>query len=111
MDVVGFCPMGCGQTLFLGDGGHITCSYVDCPEPAAVDLLLAESDTRHLVRIEDDHFTVNHPLRERVDGSMFACDLFLTIRASDGPPVEPGWYRVHAEDGEMAYEAVDPPTP
>lgn len=39
--VVGFCPMGCGKTLFLGAGGHITCSFNLCPDPAAVDKMLS----------------------------------------------------------------------
>lgn len=38
--VVGRCPMGCGETLFLGSGGYVTCSWVECPQPdAASDLL------------------------------------------------------------------------
>ena len=36
----GKCPMGCGETLFVGAGGHITCSWVDCPRPDAADALL-----------------------------------------------------------------------
>lgn len=38
--VSGECPMGCGRTLFLGNGGHITCSLIGCPRPGAVDELL-----------------------------------------------------------------------
>jgi hypothetical protein len=38
--VAGECPMGCGRTLFLGDGGHVTCSLIGCPAPGAVDELL-----------------------------------------------------------------------
>lgn len=38
--VAGRCPMGCGETLFLAVGGHVTCSYAECPRPdAAADLL------------------------------------------------------------------------
>jgi Family of unknown function (DUF6085) len=33
--VKGRCPMGCGETLFLGIGGFVTCSYVHCPNPGA----------------------------------------------------------------------------
>lgn len=39
--VVGVCPMGCGETLFLGDGGHITCSNAECPDATAAGLLLS----------------------------------------------------------------------
>jgi hypothetical protein len=35
--VAGQCPMGCGETLFLGESGHITCSVLDCPDPGAAD--------------------------------------------------------------------------
>lgn len=45
--VMGNCPMGCGATLFLADGGHVTCSWVDCPNPAAPDELL-RADVRDL---------------------------------------------------------------
>lgn len=35
--VAGVCP-GCGlQSLFLADGGHVTCSSLDCPVPCAAD--------------------------------------------------------------------------
>lgn len=44
LSVAGRCPMGCGSTLFLGAGGHVTCSFVDCPDPAAVDELLKAAD-------------------------------------------------------------------
>lgn len=37
-DVQGYCPMGCGRTLFLGEGGHVTCSWAMCPNPSAVEL-------------------------------------------------------------------------
>lgn len=38
--VKGRCPMGCGETLFLGQGGYVTCSWRDCPEPDAASRLL-----------------------------------------------------------------------
>lgn len=40
--VRGICPMGCGETLFLGAGGYVTCSWIDCPDPAAASDLLAK---------------------------------------------------------------------
>jgi hypothetical protein len=33
--------MGCGETLFIGDGGHVTCSWHACPNPGTADSLLA----------------------------------------------------------------------
>ena len=41
--VYGQCPMGCGATLFLGEGGHVTCSWHKCPEPGAADELLSRA--------------------------------------------------------------------
>lgn len=32
--------MGCGKTLFLGNNGFVTCSYLECPEPDAVSTFL-----------------------------------------------------------------------
>ncbi len=43
-DVLGVCPMGCGQTLFLGDGGFVTCSWIECPDPEAAYRLLTLAD-------------------------------------------------------------------
>lgn len=39
--VAGRCPSGCGETLFLGAGGHVTCAFRGCPDPAAASALLA----------------------------------------------------------------------
>lgn len=38
--VSGECPRGCGSTLFLGADGHVTCSLLGCPDPAAASNLL-----------------------------------------------------------------------
>ena len=32
--VAGACP-ACGGSLFLADGGYVTCTYNDCPDPGA----------------------------------------------------------------------------
>lgn len=42
--VIGKCPMGCGNTLFLGAGGHVTCSYSKCPQPDSASRLLENAD-------------------------------------------------------------------
>lgn len=104
--VDGYCPMGCGRTLFLSlpgkDGrGGVTCSFVECPNPIVVDLLLADPETEHIVIIDVDTFNVQHPLRERIDGALFSCDLHTWLRDLDGPPHRPGRYRArgpHAPD-------------
>jgi hypothetical protein len=40
IDVQGRCPACRGTSLFLGDGGHVTCRRLDCPGPCAADELL-----------------------------------------------------------------------
>lgn len=35
--VTGRCPACKGESLFLADGGHVTCSRIDCPDPSAAD--------------------------------------------------------------------------
>jgi hypothetical protein len=50
--VAGECPMGCGRTLFLGNGGHVTCSLLGCPAPCAVDELLHAQRIERIERIE-----------------------------------------------------------
>ena len=35
--VQGRCPACNATTLFLGNGGHITCSWIDCEEPGAAN--------------------------------------------------------------------------
>ena len=54
--VQGLCP-ACGKdSLFLGVGGHVTCSRLTCPEPAAADQMLRNSA---LLKVTED------ALRER----------------------------------------------
>lgn len=98
--VAGNCPMGCGETLFLGNGGHVTCGLVGCPNPTAVDTVLAERETEHVVVFTLDGFSIQHPLRERVMGEMFNCGLHEHCLSLDGPPAYPGRYRaLETSDG------------
>lgn len=44
--VTGRCP-ACGTAgLFLGDGGYVTCSLIDCPEPDAASTVLEQPAAR-----------------------------------------------------------------
>ncbi len=38
--VQGQCPACRGNSLFLAEGGYVTCSRIDCPNPDAVSTLL-----------------------------------------------------------------------
>lgn len=93
MDVQGYCPLGCGQTLFVGDGGYVTCSYSECPRPDAASDILLDPETEHVVTLASEGFTVKHPLRERLDDALLDCMLHETIQHG-GPPAAPGIYRV-----------------
>ncbi|MGI5288050.1 DUF6085 family protein [Nonomuraea polychroma] len=103
--IVGNCPMGCGQTLFVADGGYITCSFIRCARPTAVADLLEDRETEHIVQFDADTFTVRHPLRERLDDALLACELHEHIAGLDGPPVQPGRYRARAVGQRWTWEA------
>ena len=91
--VDGYCPMGCGKTLFLADGGCVTCSYLHCPRRDAAAELLDDPETEHIVLFEETTFSIRHPLRERHDDEFMTCELHEHCNALAGPPVKPGRYR------------------
>lgn len=98
--VRGFCPMGCGETLFVGEDGCVTCADIDCPASGAVTTLLEDFETEHIVLFDEDGFSIQHPPRERLNGELFDCALHSRLRAQDEMPVEEeGLYRV-IDDGE-----------
>jgi hypothetical protein len=58
----GHCP-ACGwASLFVGEGGHLTCSQLECPRPDAAHAILADRETEHIVQFDDTGFTIRHPL-------------------------------------------------
>ena len=63
--VQGRCPACRGASLFLGAGGHVTCSRLDCPNPVAVDDMLhgeqPEPDTEATEVAEPDSRDEGHP--------------------------------------------------
>lgn len=115
--VDGYCPMGCGRTLFLSDPspsydpkitlrGGVTCSFAGCPRPTAVDELLADSETEHIAIFDEHGVGVQHPLRERLDGALFACLLFEWLRRLDGPPYGLGRFRVRSNPPDPVSETA-----
>lgn len=104
--VQGYCPMGCGDTLFLGSGGYVTCGYIPCPKPTAVSDILADRESEHIVILSDGTFSIKHPLRERVDGDLFDCLLDRYLSNLDGPPMKPGTYRVRKQPGGWFWQEV-----
>jgi len=97
--------MGCGETLFVGSGGYITCSYVECPAPDAVTRILDDGEILHVVVVGDEGFDIQHPLRERLNGELFKCGLHEWMQALSGPPAKPGRYRVR-ESGENDWSFI-----
>lgn len=104
--VTGYCPMGCGRTLFLADGGYVTCSYIHCPRRDAVADLLGDKETAHIVEFGAEVFTVRHPLRERLDDALMTCALHEYIAGLGGPPVQPGRYRATSSGERWMWEAT-----
>ena len=100
--VTGLCPMGCGETLlFLTFTGLIACKHEACPDPDAASKILALDD-QHRVEFREHDFIVEHPLRERIEGTMGLCVMHGWLSRLDGPPVPPGRYVAvpHVRDHE-----------
>lgn len=100
--VLGFCPMGCGRTVGVVDG-RLKCLGGDelCPRPHAAAELLAEEETEHIIAFDAEGWTIQHPLRERLDDGLFSCELtaFLRVAMRTGPPNPLGRYRATCSRG------------
>lgn len=107
-DVAGVCPACGSRSLFLAEGGHVTCRIADCTNPCAVDELLADTETQHVVKFGPDGFTIRHPLIERIDDDLMRCDLHAYCESLTGPPVVPGLYRVYGPSG-WRFEVISQP--
>lgn len=98
--------MGCGATLFLGSGGYVTCSWVECPNPTAASDLLGDREVEHIVEFGLKTFTIRHPLRERLNEDLMVCGLYDHIVGLDGPPIQMGRYRARRADGRWHWETL-----
>ncbi|WP_329214846.1 DUF6085 family protein [Streptomyces sp. NBC_01485] len=97
LPVAGHCPMGCGETLQRRDlDSAIVCAADACPRPDAVDTILREQETEHIVQFDEDGFTIRHPLRERLDDALMHCELHRHCTRLPGPP----------RDGAGQYRAI-----
>lgn len=92
--------MGCGETLAYvprSEGpGYVTCVAPSCPNHHAAHKILADSETEHIVQLDDDGVSVQHPLRERLDGDLFVCGLFTWLGRQPVAPYPLGRYRVRS---------------
>jgi hypothetical protein len=111
-DVVGYCPMGCGQHLHLMPGGMVKCLAPECPDPGSVTKLLSDPETEHVADFTDDGWTLKHPLHERLDDGLFACGAgsALACFAEAGTLPPPGRWRFRLDaDGTLPpFEQVAP---
>lgn len=92
-----YCPMGCGETLYAS-AGTLNCSNEDCPRPTAADEILSDPETEHIVELTNYDFSMQHPLRERLEGELFDCPLARLLRSSSRPPASPGRYRARIDN-------------
>lgn len=105
--VQGYCPMGCGPTLFVDSTGYIACTAADCEDPAAIAKIPGDRETEHIVAFDRHSFSTQHPLKERLNGLLFDCEIHDEIRDMGGPPPEGlGRYRVLLADDGLKFEKV-----
>lgn len=115
--IEGFCPFGCGETLRaewnIVGRAEIVCVGPFCQDRHGVTRLLKEDETEHIAHCHEEAFTIQHPLKERLDGTLFDCKLHQSMRDELGPPGgREGVYRVSLNTvsgdryGELLYERV-----
>jgi hypothetical protein len=104
-----YCPMGCGNTLHVMPVGVIRCLLKGCPDPMAVQKILSQPESHlDVVQIDEDGFSILHPLRERIDGSLFDCPVNRRLALLEEPPAPPGRYlAVMGEDGAVDLTVVE----
>lgn len=107
----GYCPMGCGQTLMAEEGraeNQVVCWSGSCPEPLAVQRILEDPETEHVVQFSGGGFTILHPVRERLDNKLLACELHLFCMDFSGPPDgRGGTFRAMQEGEGWVLERTD----
>ncbi|MCI3277596.1 hypothetical protein [Streptomyces cylindrosporus] len=118
-DVQGRCPACRWRSLFVGDGGHITCSRLECPTPEAADQLLHGeritagtplvcTDERHAAKVtalEGERDQLATALREVLDA-------FTTLRRVNGETVgHIAEHPIHPDDMTRWRTALNPTTP
>lgn len=110
--VYGSCPMGCGQTLQVDTLGNVTCYSQGCPRPDAVAVLLADVETEHLVQVGEFGYTIQHPLKERLEGQLFECPAAAAVSDEVARRLQrPGVFRVefNPDGGVLAWEFLAGP--
>lgn len=86
--VQGTCPACGSQALILGEGGYVTCSLLDCPDPEAATKILKRKDRGMPVLGQSVHY-VSHgtPVRREDGGQAYPS----VCRAAVITEVEQDW--------------------
>ena len=85
-----------GATPEVFEHGAIVCARPGCPRPDAVNTLLGDQETEHIVQFDAAGFTIRHPLRERLDDALMQCELHSYCAGLPGPPPHDGSGRYRA---------------
>jgi hypothetical protein len=89
--IVGHCPVCGRQTLRLKRGGLIHCANTACVNRVAVTALLGTKEIEHTIVVRDDEsWTLQHPLRERISGDLFECRFHDEVNLDIGNGACPG---------------------
>lgn len=75
VSVPGYCP-ACGTaSLYASSNTGLVCLNPACTQPDAAAQILQDSEIHHIVRFQEYDFNVQHPLRERIGGSLLDCSI------------------------------------
>ena len=118
-----YCPMGCGQTVVvrlranldrpgldrIEAGAELECTAKSCPQRDAAHRILTDPDAMdHVVVLGASEFSIVHPLRERLDMALAACQLNHVLGDWDNPLHPPGRYRVTLSGQDWVFARLDP---
>lgn len=104
--VQGYCPMGCGETLRIAPRGEIFCGNLPgCPDPRAVEKILADSETSHVIRVDSRGWNLKHPLRERANDDLLDCHDSRMMEFVHH--LDAGTYRSVVVDGQYQWHYID----
>lgn len=98
--------VGLGEDV-VGDESIISALTATIAHRALDALVEATGGPDHVLRVDEDgHVTVQHPLAERLDGSLFDCAVLGQVLRWD--PLPPGDYRVWRDAlGFLRPEAIE----
>ncbi len=93
--VKGCCPScGCRNLALYTDVNEIVCKSKYCDDPYALHKIIQDDEIEHVVFIGAKDFSMQHPLKERVNRELLHCEQGEWLFSQSGPPVEPGKYRM-----------------